>query len=77
MSRASTLIGAIKAMLVVVSTAVAGPFEDAVAAYRDGEYATALRLFRPLADRVLPRGSTTSALCSTRAVAWRRTTPLL
>jgi TPR repeat protein len=29
----------------------AGPFADAVAAYRRGDYATALRLFRPLADR--------------------------
>jgi hypothetical protein len=31
--------------------AVAGPPEDAAAAYRRGDYATALKLFRPLADQ--------------------------
>ena len=30
--------------------AVAGPFEDGADAYRAGDYATALRLWRPLAD---------------------------
>jgi TPR repeat protein len=30
--------------------AVAGPFEDGADAYRTGDYATALRLWRPLAD---------------------------
>src|SRR5262249_33205656 len=30
--------------------AVAGPFEDGTDAYRKGDYATALRLWRPLAD---------------------------
>jgi hypothetical protein len=30
---------------------VAGPFEDGVAAHSRGDYATALRLFRPLADQ--------------------------
>jgi hypothetical protein len=30
--------------------AIAGPFEDGMAAYNRGDYATALRLFRPLAD---------------------------
>jgi uncharacterized protein len=29
----------------------AGPFEDATAAYKKGDYATALRLWRPLADQ--------------------------
>jgi uncharacterized protein len=29
----------------------AGPFEDAAAAYKAGDYATALRLMRPLAER--------------------------
>jgi uncharacterized protein len=36
--------------LVVGNTAVAGPVEDAAAAYKRGDYATAMRLFRPLAD---------------------------
>jgi len=31
--------------------ATAGPFEDASAAYERGEYATALRLLRPLAEQ--------------------------
>ena len=31
--------------------AVAGPFEDAEAAYQKGDYATALRLWRPLAEQ--------------------------
>lgn len=33
---------------------VAGPFEDAGAAYRKGDYATALRLIRPLAEQGNP-----------------------
>jgi TPR repeat protein len=33
------------------SVATAGPFEDASAAYERAEYATALRLFRPLAEQ--------------------------
>ena len=31
--------------------AVAGPFEDAIAAHDKGDFATALRLFRPLAEQ--------------------------
>ena len=31
--------------------AVAGPFEDGVVAYGNGDYATALRLWRPLAEQ--------------------------
>ena len=31
--------------------AVAGPFEDATAAYNQGDYTSALRLWRPLADQ--------------------------
>src|SRR5262245_20471904 len=34
---------------------VAGPFEDATAAYSKGDYATALRLLRPLADQGLAK----------------------
>ena len=33
----------------VTGGAAAGPFEDGVAAYKRGDYATALRLLRPLA----------------------------
>ena len=34
----------------ISGAAVAGPFEDGVAAYGKADYATALRLWRPLAD---------------------------
>ena len=39
-------------MLVAIGGAAsAGPFEDAVAAYQRGDYATALRLWHPLAEQ--------------------------
>jgi len=38
-------------MLLALGVAVAGPFEDALAAYERSDYATALRLFRPLANQ--------------------------
>lgn len=47
------LCTALTALLMLTATAqivVAGPFEDAVAAYGKGDYTTALQLFRPLAD---------------------------
>lgn len=34
-----------------VGTAAAGPFEDGDAAYKRGDYATALKLWQPLADQ--------------------------
>ena len=37
--------------LMLTNRVAAGPFEDGVAAYSSGDYATALRLFRPLADQ--------------------------
>jgi uncharacterized protein len=36
-------------LVAVAGAAVAGPLEDSVAAYERGDYATALRLLRPLA----------------------------
>jgi len=38
-------------MLGLSTTAVAGPFEDAEMAYQSKDYATALKLFQPLADQ--------------------------
>jgi TPR repeat protein len=35
----------------ITGTAIAGPLEHAEAAYERGDYATALRMFRPLADQ--------------------------
>lgn len=46
-----TLFGAIFLALAAVSTAVAGPFEDGFSAAGHGDYATALQLWRPLADQ--------------------------
>ena len=49
-----TLKKAVAAIILVLSFAtpvVAGQFEDAVAAYGRGDYATALRLIRPLAEQ--------------------------
>ena len=45
---------ALAAFLLVLSLTApmaAGPFEDAMVAYERGDYATALRLYRPLADQ--------------------------
>jgi hypothetical protein len=38
-------------VLTVAGTAVAGSFEDALSAQEHGDYATALRLYEPLADQ--------------------------
>jgi uncharacterized protein len=49
-----TLRAVLAAWLMVVAitgTAIAGPLEDAEAAYERGDYATAMRIFRPLADQ--------------------------
>ena len=44
------LLGVVLA-LALKSAAVAGPFEDGQAAFRNGDYAAALRLWRPLAEQ--------------------------
>ena len=38
-------------LVAIAGAAVAGPFEDRGAAYVRGDYATAMRLWRPLADQ--------------------------
>jgi TPR repeat protein len=35
----------------LAASAAAGPFEDGAAAYKSGDYATAIRLWQPLADQ--------------------------
>src|SRR4029450_1264864 len=50
--RKSILIGAIMASVSgAFSTAIAGPWEDGMAAYNRGDYVPAIRLFRPLAEQ--------------------------
>jgi hypothetical protein len=46
-----SLLASIFVSLFPVSPAVAGPYEDGLAAYNRGDYATALRLFPPLAEQ--------------------------
>ena len=57
---------AVAAMLLMLSLAapvVAGPFEDAVVAHNRGDYATALRLLRPLANQgVVPAQNNLGAM---------------
>ena len=45
------LVAGIVAFVMLAGVAVAGPFEDGVAAYDRGDYETALRLWRPLAEQ--------------------------
>jgi TPR repeat protein len=45
------LTGVIVPILLSVSSAFAGAFEDGAAAYQRQDYATAIRLFQPLADQ--------------------------
>jgi TPR repeat protein len=47
----SLLTGVLVAVLLSASSAFAGAFEDAVAAYNQQDYATALRLFQSLAEQ--------------------------
>ena len=47
----ATLVRASLMLLAIGGAATAGPFEDAVAAYYRGDYATALRLWHPLAEQ--------------------------
>jgi hypothetical protein len=47
--------GVLAASLLVTSGAVAGPWEDGMAAYNRGDYVPAIRLFRPLAEQGNPK----------------------
>ena len=51
MRRCATLVRASLMLVAIGGAAAAGPFEDAVAAYHRGDYATALRLWHPLAEQ--------------------------
>ena len=45
------LTGVVVPVLLAAGSAMAGAYEDGVAAYQQQDYATALRLFQPLADQ--------------------------
>jgi hypothetical protein len=53
------------------------PLEDTVAAYDRGNYATAFRLLKPLAEQVYANVQATSGSCTQKAKAYRRTTTRL
>jgi hypothetical protein len=44
-------LSALLMLVVIAGTALAGPYEDSIAALEHGDYPTALRLLRPLADQ--------------------------
>ena len=50
-SMVRTLLLALVVALSTIGSGMAGPFEDGVAAYRREDYATALRLWKPLAEQ--------------------------
>ena len=45
----------VAAQILGVAAAVAGPWEDGMAAYNRGDYVPAIRLFRPLAEQGNPK----------------------
>ena len=67
---------AVAALLIAVGFAgsvAAGPFEDGAAAYKKGDYATALRLIRPLPRRETSLRNLISGSCTSSAMVSRRT----
>jgi TPR repeat protein len=53
--RKSALVGAIAALFLGSADALAGPWEDGMAAYNRGDYLPAISLFRPLAEAGNPK----------------------
>jgi uncharacterized protein len=51
MRRWATLVRASLMLVAIGGAATAGPLEDAVAAYQSGDYAAALKVWRPLAEQ--------------------------
>lgn len=49
------VVASVAVAVMLVGAALAGPWEDGVAPYRRGDYATALRVWQPLAERGDPR----------------------
>ena len=49
--RTIVIAAVVTAQLLSASAAVAGPWEDGMAAYNRGDYMPAIRLFRPLAEQ--------------------------
>jgi TPR repeat protein len=51
--KARTVVGGliVAAQILGIAGAIAGPWEDGMASYNRGDYAPAIRLFRPLAEQ--------------------------
>src|SRR5882672_3229555 len=49
------LISSVLISTASISSALAGPWEDGMAAYNRGDYVPAIRLFRPLAEQGNPK----------------------
>src|SRR5271165_6159716 len=65
------LVGGVLA-LALFSSAMAGPLEDGEAAYERGDYSTAERLLRPLAEQGLVDAQVTLGLTYEREGDWTR-----
>jgi hypothetical protein len=59
--------------LALFGPVVAGPFKDGQVAYSRGDYATAMSLWRPLAEQGDAPAQTALAGCTSRATACGRT----
>lgn len=68
-----TTVAALTLAVSVAGSIAAGPFEDAATAYKKGNYATALELIRPLAERETLRRNLISGSCTSSATVSRRT----
>lgn len=51
LARCRTFLGSVVLSTLLMGPAAAGPFEDGSAAYQRGDFTTAFRLWRPLAER--------------------------
>jgi TPR repeat protein len=68
-------LGAALSALAAITTASAGPLEDGIEALNRGDYATALRLYRPLAIQGNGFAQFNLGLMHLTGTACRRTTP--
>ena len=59
--------------LALFGSAAAGPLEDGQAAYQKGDYATALKIYRPLAEHGNASAQTALGVITSMARACRRT----
>jgi len=71
--RHCTLRALAAVLLAAMNTACAGQFEDGLTAYDRKDYATALKLFQPLAKQGNVHAQTNLGACTLTATAFRMT----